>query len=808
MKKPRKKLRVVPRGVVQMHNGESAVVGVADVLVNMREREESLEAVGEPSPLDQLEPGDRVLLVDGDRTLVLRGSSVLCNGNVVFTSSATVVAAHKVGLLLVVVTSEGNTVLCSTSTGYEALDPSTAIPQLHITAVEQATTSLTLGAHEFNSPYAYWQAPLRSVDVDALTRLMRHAVATLQSQATAQGRYTGLLLARYAVRLWDDSYLWMSQPVMVGHGLVSNSYRTTATVSTTGSSFTGIESCTLGLESYRLGITMAGGVASEWRHLVKAIDVLVTPVSSLVDLSAGLDYRCVVTTSSGTRRYLLEMGPKPRPASSMLQSLLGSDWRVVASTTALDGSGFVAVNTAVASQQAITGLRCDVVTSQLLAPRCVSREQCSRVMESCTQRAAAQVSMEHNGRLFQAPTAFSLSNPWRVLPWLDGSPAVSSTTVTVQVTLSTSDGDVVITKQETCPCTSTSLNPIISYPDSRATHIAVSVGNKMWESDLSPIDGLGIAAYINPTLNSNALITGSFSGQGSSSVLFPVQGTVVVSEVGNPLVRQWRAEVSGCRIMALGAACRPIYSGGFGRYPIYVFTTQGIMALPQSTSGTWGEPRLITEVVIASGAKPVAGGDALWFVSQHGVLCRLSGSSVNRMLSAVTPATQLAWNDRERELWLARGNGGVVVLMPSGRTYCRDSAIGTLYSDPTHALAVTDDGTLVDLSHELPAVKNVSFLSHPFELDPAMRVKRISWNIFNEPGEPSSLLVLTLRGERGASCHGYIISQVRASGIVAAPLSRPIIAPPTRTLRLQVEATISTGTLLLPTIIDCRSQAR
>ena len=802
MRNTSKKLRIVPYGAVQVRNGESAAAGEAAALVNMREREEALEVVGEPQVLSQLLPGDKVLTIDDDRTLILRGNSVMWGDAEVLEPSGQVVAAHKIGALLVVVTRDGNVVLRRTATGYEALDLSTAIPQIHITAAEQATMTSTIGTYEFDTPYSTWQVPLRSADLDALTKLMRNAVTTLQSQATSQGRFTGVLLARYAVRLWDDSYLWMSQPVMVGHSLISNSYRTTATVASSGSAFTGIEACNLSMNSYRLGITMTSGIASEWRHLVKAIDVLVSPVSSLVDLNAGLDYRCVVTTASGTRRYLLEMGPKPRPSSAMLQTLLNGDWHVAASTTTLNGGGFVAVNTTVASQQVISGRRCDVVTSQLLAPQKLSRELCARVMENCSQNAVSQVSIEHNGRLFQAPSAFAVTNPWHVLPWLDGSPGSSSTIATIHVTLSTGEGDVVLTKTGVCPCSATSLNPMLSFPDVRATHIAIAVGNRVWESDLAPLEGTGMAAYINPSLQSNAMTAGSLPSQGSSLITIPGEGTVVVSAVGNPLVTQWRAEVSGCRILALGAACRPIYSGGFGRYPIYVFTTQGIMALPQSTSGSWGEPRLITEVVLANGANPVAGGDALWFVSQHGILCRLSGSTIRRMLHEVTTETQLAWNDCERELWLASSDGSIIVLMPSGRTYSRDISVGNLYSDPTHSLAVTAAGALLDLSHELPAVKNVSFLSQPFEIDPTKRLSRITWNLFTTMTTPSSANVtLVLRGERGSSCHGYIINKVRANGIVAAPLSRPLIAPPTRTLRLAVNGAISSTTLLLPTHI-------
>ncbi len=804
MKKTTEKMRIVQRGERPMHNGESAVAGEAAQLLNMREREEALEVVGDPRVVTQLLPGDKVLLVDDDRTLVLQGNQVKWGDSVVLEPSGQVVTAHKVGALLLVVTTAGNIVLRRTSTGYEALDPSSAIPQVHISAAEQFTLTAAIGAFDFESPYNTWQAPLHNADIDDLTKIIRNAVATLQSQAISQGRFTGVMLVRYGVRLWDDSYLWMSQPVMVGHNILSNSYRTTATVATSGGAYVGIEACNFSMNSYRLGITMMGGVASEWRQLVKAIDVLVSPVSSMVDLNAGLDYRCVVTTSSGTRRYLLEMGPKPRSASAMLQTMLGGgDWRVVASTTVLDGSGFKAVNTAVASQQVIAGLRCDVVTSQLLSAPKVSRGVCEQVMENCSQNAVAQVSMEHNGRLFQAPIAFSLSNPWHVLPWLDGSVAASSTTATVQVTLSTAEGVKVITTSGTCPCSVTTLNPVIAYPDVRATHIAIAMGNNVWESDLAPIEGSGMAAFINPTLNSNTMTAGTVASQGASSVTIPAQGAVVVSAVGNPLVAQWRASVSGSRILALGAACRPIYSGGFGRYPIYVFTTQGIMALPQSTGGTWGEPRLITEAVLGDGAKPVAGGDALWLVSQHGILCSIMGSTLKRWLNGVAPATQLSWNDRERELWLADGDGGVVVLMPSGRTYRRDIAVSCLYSDPTHSLAVTAEGALLDLGNELPAVKNVSFLSHPFEMDPMRRLRRITWNIFTTMVTPSiANVTLTIRGERGGSCHGYIISQVRASGIVAAPLSRPIVAPPTRTLRLQMEASIATGTILYPTIIS------
>ncbi len=803
MKKTLKQLTIVHRGVAQLHNGESAAVGTARALMNMRERENALEVVGNPQQVAQLQPGDKVLLVDDDRTLLLRDGNVVWNDMVVLSTSATVHDAHKVGILLVVVTSEGNVVMRRTASGYECIDIAAALPQIHLAAVEQQQLSTTIPEFEFNEPYTTWQAPLATADIEALSKLMRNALTTMQRNATSQGRFTGPLLARYAVRLWDDSYLWMSQPVMVGHNIISASYRTTTTATTANNRFIGIEAFDLSANSYRLGISMATGIAAEWRDIVKAIDVLVSPVAVPYDVST-IDYRCATTTSGGTRRYLLEIGPKPRSTTTMLQTILNCDWRVVASTAQLDGTAFTAANTTMTSQQVIPGHRCDVVTAQLLSPRQLSQKQCAAVMANCTLRTVAQVSMEHNGRLYQAPTAYHVTNPWHVLPWLDGTLTAGTVNATVQVTMATNKGMVTLSKTVSCPCGATSLNPFVAFPETRATHIAIAVGNKLWQADLTPLEESDMAVFINPSLQSNTMTTGSIQSSANDNNAIPTKGEIVVSAVGNPLVTQWRATVSGCSILALGAACRPIYSGGFGRYPIYIFTTQGIMALPQSTNGNYGEPRLITETVIASNPKPVAGGDALWFISQHGILCSLTGSTVRRLLSNQENGVQLAWNDCERELWIAAPDGTVQVLMPSGRTYSRDLTVGSLYSDPTHALAVTTDGTLLDLAHENSAIKIFSFLSHPFEIDPMMcrRHTRITWNLFTSAPQLASNdadVTLTLRGERGSSCHGYVISSVKATGVIAAPLSSPVILPPTRSLRLQATGTIPSGTLLLPT---------
>ena len=163
--------------------------------------------------------------------------------------------------------------------------------------------------------------------------------------------------------------------------------------------------------------------------------------------------------------------------------------------------------------------------------------------------------MEHNGRLYQAPQSLSTSNPWDVLPWLESGISTGQVPTVVKVTLSTASGDAVITTSGTCSYSATSLNPIICFPDSRVTHIAIAVGGKKWEMNLSPLNGM--AVYVNPSLAGNALVNGTVDGSGSSAIIEPANGTLVVSAVSNPLVMQWQAAVSGNNIIGLGSSNFP-----------------------------------------------------------------------------------------------------------------------------------------------------------------------------------------------------------------------------------------------------------
>lgn len=135
----------------------------------------------------------------------------------------------------------------------------------------------------------------------------------------------------------------------------------------------------------------------------------------------------------------------------------------------------------------------------------------------------------------------------------------------------------------------------------------------------------------------------------------------------------------------------------------------------------------------------------------------------------------------------------------SGRLSVRTIDAAQLYSDPRHALAVTDAGTLLDLEHEQQAVMPVAWRSHPVPLDALMaqRVRRVVWHVRGDDVD----VALRLTGQRGIMGQEQDVSLVAVNGAVDQPLATPAVAVPARTVTLAMDGTASSGTLLLPTVI-------
>lgn len=653
-----KETLVVARACVPHVNGEAAQRGEAQSALNVREQESSLQVTGKPSTIGAIAPGERLLLLFDGHRMTVNDSTVKIDGNPVVTIEGTVLAAHAVGELIVVVADSGLTYLSAINGTWDVLNRDDAVPALEFTTV-MATSSADIAAYAFATPYSRWEAPLASDDTFALERMLRAAWNALNADVTAEGRHASPMLVRWAVRLKDDSYLWVSDPVRVGDATLVNCERVSALVDSGSNGFTGTQATALPLLHYRLGMNVTSNISTEWLPLVKSIDVFATDDAQLLTASRTLDYRCLTRTTGG-REYVLEMGLSRRSADAINMQLNSSPWHLIATAPATDqlsGTDFVAP----VESMTLTNAQCAAIGSM--------------------------------ARMKQI---------------------TSSTTAGGRLYCSTASGDI------------------------------------------------------------------------------------VVSAPGNALVDAHRCSVHGAGPLALAVVTKPLYSGGFGRYPVYVFTREGIYAIPQSAMGALGEARLVDRTVIAADVAPVEASGNIWFVSRHRHLCRLDGYRVAVCQRDVT-YTSLAWCNAYHELWLLPSRGYPVVMMPSGALSERTVDAVALYSDTLHAVAVTDAGTLLDLEQEEPAELPVRWHSHPFALDPllAMVVRRVVWHVMSDGAE----LSLQVIGQRGIMAQDQTVSLVAVNGAIDQPLATAPLAVRARTLRLEVNGAATSGTLLLPTLI-------
>jgi len=277
-------------------------------------------------------------------------------------------------------------------------------------------------------------------------------------------------------------------------------------------------------------------------------------------------------------------------------------------------------------------------------------------------------------------------------------------------------------------------------------------------------------------------------------------GVLRITEPGNPLVTTAAVTVTGATPIAIAAVTGPLYASSFGRYAVYLFTTQGIYAVPQSSSGVCGEPRLVDRTVAQGGVTPTEAAGDVFFLDRWRRLCRLHGARVQTVMTDAD-VTQMVWCPAYRELWLLPSTGLPTVVMESGRMSVRTVNARQLWGDTLRARVVTSDGEVLDLCDEESSTMSITWRSHPFAAGDGLtplRASRVVWNVSGD----ALTLQLSVMAHRGVDCHGFIVNALKVSGNVNAPFPVTLLSQPLRTLRLSVTGLAPTGTLVLPTSLS------
>lgn len=866
-------VKITPKGVVKIANGEAAERGAAAYALNLREREDALASVGNCLNIGSLCNGERVVLADncGETMRLLSfmpnktanspasamentttptsamentttsastaGEGTIAEGHsaeysatdgaifwhsTISDGSATAVgvklcdvagnvtSARSCGNFAVIATTAETVVLQRLADGYKRLDISEIQPLILLTDTEHSAVSHQLSEYTFNAPYTSWTA-LSAVDRSAISKMVNSALQAMCSSAAFNGRYCGCLAARIGVRLYDDSYLWMSAPQTVGADLINPASAWTRVELNTGSSgITHTRQASLSIDTFRLGITVVEAFGEAWDGIIKAVDLLVAPQPRLFDTSSDVPTRCATTTSSGTREQYLLIAPATRSHASIADALVNAPhWQVVSSTSnfaALRQGRWIANNCAESLMQTMPQFITYSLQSASAIGNTVSANQCADAVALSGCKMVCQSLCSNIARTIGAGITVHRSMPWNIAEYFAPSLSNAACVAAIEVTLSSAQGNSTISTWANLPFTPSAIAPIVTFPDPRATHIRIWLqgsGEVMqWQADMVPDASSRQAIAVSANLENHPLST-----TGEQLITLPQQcvmsephaGWLAISGKGNPLVWQLSRPLTGTAIRAIASATSPAYHSGLGRYPLFIFATDGIYALPQLSSGNYGEVRMLSRHTIATGCQPCETSHGIFFTNTHGDVMSIGNGLIKRHLKS-TNAVQMAWNEVENELWLMKSDGSITVMMPSGRTYCRSLTTSWLYSAANIAFAAEAD-TLLDITRETThSAVTVQWLSQPIMLSPALNAKPrgIVWNIFSD----ECALQLQINGERGLSCHGFALSRLNVSGIVGSPIYHRIVAPRLRSIRLSISGQLKASEMILPIFIQ------
>ncbi|MGM9868345.1 MAG: hypothetical protein ACI30R_01790 [Sodaliphilus sp.] len=797
-----KHISIHPSASTFYHNEEAAAAGEALTAENLRGRCQSVEATGMPQKVGAVSAGHRLICLFEGTYITENDGSLYADGNAFHHTSAKIVEAYTVDPFLVVNTTGGLLIFRHRNGAFTLLQQSDAVPELHLSTIEVGTVGTDIDAYTFASPLSAWRAPLPAEDVKNLTSAIANACRQIAKTAEENGEYISPLLARYALRMTNDQYLWMSAPVLIGHHCVSGNYRCQSEAVTSGSSFSGIAATTFALPSFKLGVSVVKGIAEEWRDLIKSVDILITEPAEQM-LTSALDYR-IATTSVGSKKYIAEFGPQPRSTTAIMNELMEGKWHVAASCThlaELSNHQFASWDSTRLSTAVLPGIPAFAL-GQTAFSQSLTHEQCKSIVEQCGAKALPERIIAQGGRLFVGSNRSRVVAPWQPSILFEAPFTATPCTVRTIERIAGTEGEITLCATHSYDFTPSALNPLLCTAHPGATSLCIEITSlgttTVVERPLTPLPHAGIAATFESEMQSITPASGTPQSVDSFGTVVSTPGRLIVSHIGDPLTTFSSQTVTGAHITALVATERPIYSGGFGRHPLYVFTRQGIYVVPQATNGSFGEAKLMSRKILAEGTTPVAGGGKIWFNSAHRRLCTIEGSAI-KMMKGTFQCSAMAWNDAEEELWLMLPDGTLSIVRPDGfRSTLTISALH-LYANGTDTLLITPEGNVHNICESTPCQQHITYLSHPIVVNTRLRerIVKIVWNIFG-----SNLhLRATLWGETGARPQRFSICAITLNGDADAPIVLPVMARPCHAIRIMIEGTAPSGTIIRSTEI-------
>lgn len=484
---------------------------------------------------------------------------------------------------------------------------------------------------------------LSETDKSAFISWVYGIYSKCRSKLMSDGYFSHPFLVRYALRMYDGSYILPSPPVVM---LQSDK----------ASSLNGIEAvCELengylkkfignyfNLRGEMLYYNVKKCDLSKWSDVITGVDVFLSkevPVVKQVPMTEG-DYRYEIRNLNGKSTRILIFNMPQLIDKDVCRKLTEEVvFYKVGSLTEEDGT--LSLNTPFSLEYS-----CDLAN--------IEQQDVLPLDNFSHHGITAKASYVYNGRLHLGGISMRYSSGFPLSVFALTQSRYNGTDVTdfnvqrgyVAVYINGSEGKRRLVSSFTMPMTLKGLSALVSYPDSRAYKMDMKlyddIGGKQYEMTLNLKSSMdqNMSYYISSDLKPVVFTETDKEGTGeipeeTNNVEY-APNKLRVSEVNNPFVfpQELTYTLSGGEIIDMAASTAALSQGQYGEFPLYVFTTEGIWALQQGSQGIlYSNQHPVNREICLSSDLIIPVDNAVVYLSEQGVMA-LQGAD-SRLLSPV-----------------------------------------------------------------------------------------------------------------------------------------------------------------------------
>ncbi|WP_272959833.1 hypothetical protein [Barnesiella viscericola] len=719
-----------------------------------------------------------------------------------------VTSIQSIGNTLIVVCSEKVYYLLYKNNAYSNLGERPEIPEISFYPYTKYTDAYNVSEYTFMKGY---NTPTRldTEDINYFNTAYYNAFFQLQEKAWDRYYFVQPILIRYALKLYDGSYLYASSPVMLAQPDPIQPCRMSIRLKNSNELCTGSSQGQIIAGNYSISYFVHSINLNDWSDIVKSIDIYATPEATIFEpdqKQQGLTYKINRTESNGIVSFVLNGDisflDQETIQKRYLQSPLFYKIASIENYTELE-----------------IGHSYDI--DNKIRPDMLVHEEVLSPDNTTLLSTGAQVSYVYNKRLHLANLTRKLFPGFPLSLFRADQRYTGVATAYIVTYLKTERGESRVVWSGQLNFYGVNFSPLLSYPDSNAYQmdIAVKFGTMIYRGSfpLTPSEYENRADYLEPSLTPIVLKS---DPSGGSSLVVPqpendtyLQNNILrVSKPENPF--SFPAEltyaISNKDIIGIATVTSALSEGQFGEFPLYLFTEEGIWALQNGSGETcYGLQHQLSREPLSKDYPIIPLEEAVVFTSNKG-LSFLQGATVQSLLSFdeiiyednnlvkfqdisetlllstydSTPLSQyikksiMAYNSLDKELIFCQPGQqySIVLYLPTLYMYRTTQTYTSFLSDTSHLLGQNQSGVVYNLREKATSFnQEVSILSRPisFQSDTLQRWREISLRAYNSIQN----VVLSLWGghdpEDAFTCVGQISCSRTLSGRVTLRVTGP-----------------------------------